>query len=60
MHVYSSTFGEVKVKAQLPDETPKVQVKLALPEDFDDFKVHNLCSKTSENDDDQLIYRLGN
>lgn len=52
-------MGEVNVKAQLPGETPKVQVKLALPEDFDDFQVHNLCTKTSSKDD-ELIYRLGN
>ena len=32
-------FGEVRVKASLPGDRPKVQVKLALPEDCLDFQV---------------------
>jgi hypothetical protein len=32
-------FGEVRVKASLPGDRPKVQVKLALPEDCLEFQV---------------------
>jgi len=35
--------GEVRVKATIPGDFPKVQVKLALPEEFDDFRIHPLC-----------------
>ena len=34
--------GEVRVKALLPGDKAKVQVKLQLPEDFDSFNVHPL------------------
>jgi hypothetical protein len=30
-------MGSVRVKALLPGDNPKVQVKLALPEDYDEF-----------------------
>ena len=35
--------GRVVVRALVPGETPKIQVKLALPEDCDEFLVHPLC-----------------
>ena len=35
--------GEVQVKALIPGDSPKVQVKLALPEDFDNFSLNPLC-----------------
>ena len=34
--------GEVRVKAMVPGDKPKVQVKLALPDDYDQFSVHPL------------------
>lgn len=33
-------FGEVRVKAMLPGDQPRVQVKLTLPDDYDEFEVH--------------------
>lgn len=53
-----SVSGAVTVKAQLPGDTPKVQVKLALPDDFVSFRVNSHCLKPAEGD--QAVYRLGN
>ena len=36
----SEIHGEVRVKALFPGNAPKVQIKLALPEEYDDFRVH--------------------
>jgi hypothetical protein len=52
--------GEVIVKALVPGDTPKVQVKLALPEDFDDFCIHPLCIRSKQEEEDDLVYRMGN
>ena len=52
--------GEVIVKALIPGDSPKVQVKLALPEDFDDFCIHPLCIRSKTEEEDDLVYRMGN
>lgn len=52
--------GEVIVKALVPGDSPKVQVKLALPEDFDDFCIHSLCIRPKNEEEDDLVYRMGN
>lgn len=43
------------VRALVPGDAPKIQVKLALPEDCDEFSAHPLCQKGEED-----VYRLGN
>ena len=34
--------GKVQIKALLPGDNPKLQVKLALPDVYDEFRVHHL------------------
>jgi len=54
-------LGEVNIRAMLPGDTPKVQVKVALPEDYDEFCVHNMCIRPqNQSDDEDMVYRLGN
>jgi hypothetical protein len=48
------------VKALIPGDSPKIQVKMALPEDYDDFCIHPLCLRPNNEDDDDLVYRMGN
>ena len=36
-------MGEVNVRALIPGDNPKVQVKLALPEDYDEFTINSKC-----------------
>lgn len=50
--------GAVTVKAQLPGDTPKVQVKLALPDDFVSFRLNAHCLKPAPGE--QPVYRMGN
>lgn len=40
--------GEVRVKALVPGDQPKVQVKLALPEDYDQFSVHPMTLRATK------------
>ena len=35
--------GQVQIKALLPGDSPKLQVKLALPDVYDELAVHHLC-----------------
>jgi hypothetical protein len=53
------------VRALIPGDHPKIQVKLALPEDFDDFTLHPLCMRpknkeSQDEEDDDILYRMGN
>ena len=49
--------GEVRIKAKLPGDHPRIQVKLSLPEEYEDVSFHPLCISTTEEDS---IYRMGN
>ena len=40
--------GEVRVKAMVPGDHPKVQVKLALPDDYDQFSVHPMTLRATK------------